>query len=337
MNFWKSIIILVLSGVALSFLITASKSSSIDRILASTNTEEQSKILKELLEEVGPEEAQEELLHSGLPFTGQTHLLVHTVGNFVYDTYGLDGLKHCKDYFLSACYHGFILNTLGDHGMAGMVDVMEKCESAGPGVLPQCAHGSGHGFVAWQDYDLLKALEMCDELGLENPEFPHFNCYDGVFMENFWGVHNGVPSEKRWVKTGDIYYPCNDPRIPEKYLKGCWSNQATAIYQYMKGNLRKTALACDRVENETYRDTCYNNFGRQIHPLTQGRVDKVFSLCKNATGKVRQDECVLTNMRAYFSVGDRILPRKICEATDGELKNKCLSNLDGMIKYYNEK
>lgn len=314
--------------------------SEIEKIKSLTTTEEQQDVLLELLERVGPIEAQEEMLRSGLPFTGETHLLVHVIGDYVYDKYGLDGLQYCKDYFLSACYHGFILNTLGDHGLSGVAEVMERCKDAPPGVLSQCAHAAGHGFVAWHDYDLLKGAEMCDALGEElerrSPasSFSYFNCYDGVFMENVWGVHDGAPSEKRWVKTDDIYYPCNDPRIPEKYLGGCWSNQATLIYQHSKGDLKKTALACDAVENEEYRDICYNNWARQIHPITNGKKEKVFSLCSLATGKERQDQCVIDNMGAYLSVGDRDIPFEICESTAGELENRCFERLSGMINYY---
>ncbi len=310
--------------------------SEIAKIKNLKTTQEQAVELTKLLERVGPVEAQEQMLRSGLPFTGQTHLLIHTIGDYIYDKFGPSGLPYCKDYFLSACYHAFILNTLGDHGIQGMAETMASCNAAAPGVAPQCAHGAGHGFVAWHDYDLIKAAKMCDELGEQTENFGYFNCYDGVFMENFWGVHEGKPSEKRWVKDDDIYYPCNDPRIPEKYLKGCWANQATLIYQHFKGDLKKTAETCDSVLNEEYRDTCYDNLSRQIHPLTNGDAGKVFSLCKFATGKDREDECVLTNMSAYFSVGDKILPQKICNTAEAGLKDKCFERLNRMIKYHGE-
>ncbi len=317
-----------------SHAVLGQKSPEIEKILSLKNTKEQSEELTRLLERVGPVETQEQMLHSGLPFTGETHLLVHTVGNYIYDSYGPEGLTYCRDYFLSACYHALIINTLGDHGMTGMVDVMEKCfEAGGHTVASQCAHGAGHGFVAWQDYDLIKAAKMCDELGSKTQNFPYFNCYDGVFMENIWGVHNGAPSEKRWVKADDIYYPCNDPRIPEKYLKGCWSNQATLIYQHFNGDLRQTAQACDAVPNPEYKETCYNNFSRQIHPLTQGQVSKVLSLCQNATGEKWQDYCILTNVTAYWSVGDHNLPTQICNALRKTLKETCLERVKSLESY----
>ena len=342
---WLMIVItLVLLGGWVFFIPShnnAGKTSSkvtapeIKAIFNLKSTQEQGVELKKLLERVGPVETQEEMLASGLPFTGETHLLIHVIGDYIYDKYGLDGLPLCREYFLSACYHGFIINALADHGLDGVATAMDKCAEAGGNIVAiQCAHAAGHGFVAWHDYDLLKALKTCDELGSKVTNFGYFNCYDGVFMENIWGVHNGAPSEKRWIKDDNLYYPCNDPRIPEKYLNGCWSNQATLMYQHFHGDLKKTAEACDAVENAGYRDTCYNNFSRQIHPLTEGQTTKVLSLCALATGEGRQNECTLINMTSYWSVGDHELPFEICGAVSDSIKGECFSRLAGLIKYY---
>ena len=46
---------------------------------------------------------------------------------------------------------------------------------------------------------------------------------------------------KRWLKSEDPHYPCTDPRIAERYQVGCWSNQASVMYQHFGGDLRKTA------------------------------------------------------------------------------------------------
>lgn len=338
------ILAIILTGLGFLFFSAntgkSSSASEIGKIRILTNTEAQAVELRKLLERVGPVEAQEEMLSSGLPFTGQTHLLVHEVGNYIYDQYGPEGLPYCRDYFLSACYHGFILNTLGDYGMSGVAETMKICNEAPPRVSAQCAHAAGHGFVAWHDYNLVKALYMCDELGakVDSPagEFGHFNCYDGVFMENFWGIHGGVPSEKRWVSETDIYYPCTDERIPEKYLGGCWANQATSIYQYYKGDLKKTAQACDAVTNEEYRDMCYNNFARQIHPLTEDKVEKAISLCSTATGMERQNECIITNMSSSWSVGARKMPFDLCQILKGEVRNPCFERLITLIDHYYE-
>ncbi|MEK7148043.1 MAG: hypothetical protein AAB758_01985, partial [Patescibacteria group bacterium] len=110
--------------------------------------------------------------------------------------------------------------------------------------------------------------------------------------------------------------------------------QASLIYhEFYNGNLKKTAEACDAVENKPYREICYNNFYRQIHPLTSGSKEKVAELCSTATGEERQNECVLTNMVAYWSVGDRQIPYKICDYLSDSFKNSCFDRLIGMIDY----
>ena len=124
-------------------------------------------------------------------------------------------------------------------------------------VFTQCAHATGHGFLAWKDHDLLGAQRLCDDLGAIVEGFPFFNCYDAVFMENYWGVHNGAPSPKRWLKADDPYYSCTDPRIPTAYLAGCWANQATVMNEIFHGDLKKVAEGCDGVKNPECREACY--------------------------------------------------------------------------------
>src|SRR3989344_725492 len=97
------IITLVIIGLAaLALSAPTRESSETEKIKNLKTTAEQEEVLKQLLERVGPVEAQEEMFRSGLPFTGQTHLLIHTVGNYIYDKYGPGGLSLCRDYFLSA-------------------------------------------------------------------------------------------------------------------------------------------------------------------------------------------------------------------------------------------
>src|SRR3989344_5224235 len=57
----------------------------IENIKKLKNTTAQGEELKKLLDRVGPIEAQEQMLASGLPFTGETHLLIHVVGDYIYN------------------------------------------------------------------------------------------------------------------------------------------------------------------------------------------------------------------------------------------------------------
>lgn len=309
----------------------------IEAILSLSSAERQEPHLLKLIERVGVAQAQEELYRSGLPFTGESHLLVHTIGEYIYENFGSEGLSLCRDYFLSACYHAFIINDLADNGIEGLAETVEQCSRGGRHVLAQCAHAAGHGFVAWNDYDLLASLGMCDRLGEGAEGIPLFNCYDGVFMENLWGVHGGGPSPKRWVKEEDPYYPCNDPRIPDKYLGGCWSNQGSLMFQMYNGDLEKVAGLCNAVSDGQYREICYNSFARQIHPLTEGRADLAFEYCGAATNEYWRNYCVETIMESAFSVGDQeVMPYEICPGVSDLEEPYCYERLFGLIYSYSE-
>ncbi|TSC78041.1 MAG: Uncharacterized protein G01um101424_175 [Parcubacteria group bacterium Gr01-1014_24] len=324
-----------------------SPSAEITGIQATQNLDEQVKLYTKLIERVGPQQAQEDLFKSGLPFTGQTHLLNHTVGDYLYLKYGSAGLLQCQDYFLSSCYHGFILHAIGDGGMPKVAEAFGYCRKEGPTVYSQCAHAMGHGFLANVGYkNLVQALKTCDEAVNTMPGFPAFNCYDGVFMENIWAVHDGEPSPDRWVKQSDMEYPCNDKRIDDKYLLGCWSNQPSLVYQFYKGDVKKVADVCLGVKKPEFQQMCFDGLARQIHPLTKGEVSKTFELCNLMPSLKWNNYCVSVNAGSSYAVGDRSTPFEICANINGgglpasggaegdQGKQDCYSRIFSTIRAY---
>jgi hypothetical protein len=314
---------------------TAQKSTEIvKKIVELKDVNLQSPLVIDLLKLNGVEATQDLLLKSGLPFTGESHLLVHTVGNYIYDTLD-NGLSHCKDYFLSACYHAYIIRDLADNGVDGVAQTVEKCASAGVHVLAQCSHASGHGFLAWTDYDIPKALSMCDQIQETFNEIPTFNCYDGVFMENIYGVHEGSPSPKRWVKTEDFYYPCNDSQILDKYKLACWANQATLVYIESHEDFDRVISVCDSAPTYEYMRMCYNNYARQIHPLTYGKYAAGQEFCNKASTQEWVDYCEISLLHAAYSVGDRTtMPFEICRGINSETTDACYEALIDDIASY---
>ncbi len=309
--------------------------TEITQIKDTTDMKVQSELYLKLIERVGPEEAQLDLLKSGLPFTGQTHLLNHVVGDYLYEKYGTGGLHFCKDYFLSSCYHGFVLHAIADGGIPEVAKTFSECLKWGPTVYVQCSHGIGHGFLAYAGYkNVVEALKTCDVAEKTMPQFPVYNCYDGIFMENIWAVHDGVPSPDRWVKANDVNYPCNDPRIEEKYKNACWSNQPSLAYQLLKGDIKKVGQVCLAVQNKTYQVTCFDGLARQIHPITNGSAAKAFSLCGLMPTDKWKNSCLYSNVVAGFSVGDRSTPFQICAAMPENDKRDCYNRLFGVMHAY---
>lgn len=280
---------------------------------------------RKLVERVGVEEALEILKDSGLPYTGEGHLAVHQVGFHAYKVYGKDAILHCKDYFLSACYHGAIIEAASDQGVEVIKEMTDRCRSFAPRFF-QCVHAAGHSINAIWNYDLPNALGTCDQLYEGDTEFQDTltSCHNGAFMENLFGVHDwGTENapKREWLSDDDPYFPCN--AFGKKYQKGCWLNQAARIYQMYTSDLSKTAQLCEAVGNSEYSKWCIDNLARQIHPLTESRIDKVWQLC-SAIGQNNLENCVMINAISYYSVGDRPLGIDVCNTLSQDLRSQCL-------------
>lgn len=315
---------------------TYQKTAEIQAILAARNPDEQVGWYKKLIERAGPQQAQEELYNSGLPFDGQSHLLNHTVGEWLYDKYATSGLAFCQDYFLSSCYHGFVIKAVAQGGFEALQSVMETCQEKGYHVAIQCSHSIGHGFLAYDGYaNLIKALTDCDKLELQSKNFPLYNCHDGVFMENIWAIHEGgnQPSKFAWLKDNDPLYPCNEAKIPSKYIKACWSNQPMRLYRMFAADLVAAGQVCLNIKDQDHQATCFDGLARQIHPETHGNIDEVFRMC-NFMPESWVSPCIKSIVKAFFSVGDQKIPFAICQRMRVEEQKSCYEELIGIIRAY---
>lgn len=286
---------------------------------------------RKLVERVDVEEALEILEKSSLPHTGEGHLVVHQIGFYAYQKYGVDAILKCKDYFLYACYHGAIIEAASDEGFEAITKMTDRCKASAVRYF-QCVHAAGHAILAMWDYDLPKALETCDQLYEKEEKFPEAlsSCHNGGFMENLFGVHDwGKNKEQKrdWL-SDDPYFPCN--YFGQMYQKGCWLNQAARIYQMNNGDIVKTTQICENIGNEQYTTWCMDNIARQIHPLTNGDPAKSFQFCQQV-GQKWYNNCVVVNAGAFYSVGGRDEAIFICSQVPSQLKNECYQRIIGQI------
>ena len=228
-----------------------------------------------------------------------------------------------------------MIAAIGSGGVEILDNVMDTCWSLGVPTATQCSHAIGHGFLAWRGYkNLLVALADCDILNKRLNHFPLFSCHDGIFMENIWAIHEGgKASSDRWLKTTDPLYPCNESNIPETYKNACWSNQPSWMYQLFGGDIKRIGEECLKVTNSEYRKTCFDSVARQIHPLTEGNPEKVFSMC-GLIPKEWQDACIASIAKAAFTVGDRVLPFTLCNKLEGRGQDTYYELLIPTMKAY---
>lgn len=286
-----------------------------------------------LIKRVGAIKAQEELHTSGVTYDGESHFLNHTVGEYLNLTYGYEGLAQCKEYFSASCYHGFLIDYIGENTTADIAKIMSYCKAQGDGVYFQCSHAMGHGYLAYLGYaQLVQALERCDK-STEITEIDLNACYGGVFMENTWGLHDESTTDQ-WVRKDDLSYPCSDNRLSDKYLESCWDEQPTLIYKYVDEDLSLLIKVCSDLQNKKFQDRCFRGIARLINPMTEGDLIKKIELCRELPEKWT-DMCFSLNASTSYGQGDRQIVFQICDyVVYGSNRALCMESLIQSIHSY---
>lgn len=73
-----------------------------------------------------------------------------------------------------------------------------------------------------------------------------------------------------------------------------------------------------------------DNLARQIHPLTNGDITKVFALCP-LEGDEWRENCVTINAGSYYSVGGREEAIAICQRALPQTKETCYNTILGQL------
>ena len=191
------------------------------------------------------------------------HNLAHVIGRATakqFDGMG-EAFLRCPTMFDYGCNHGFLEVVLvGDSSPAEVI--RRVCESLPekPEIgRPNCYHGSGHGVMMNESYNLNSALSVCDELLDEA-----LGCWSGVFMENVSGYITGRIAdqfpENNSFRYDDPYAPCSI--VDEKYREVCYQVHVPYLGEFFKYDLQKVIETC--LNAGRYTHTCVYGFGWHI-------------------------------------------------------------------------
>jgi len=192
---------------------------------------------------------------------GSCHDTAHWAGRFAYELYEDQAFKECSSECHSGCYHGATEVFFKENGTANLSENLQTlCSSdLNPFFSHQCFHGIGHGLMAWANYEIFDALEACDLL----PERKD-SCWTGVFMENIVGSLGGS-EDGHFTNylSDDPYYPCDDPKLNDKYKSSCYFLQTSRMMDLFQSDFKKIAAACANAP-EAYRVSCFGSMGRDV-------------------------------------------------------------------------
>ena len=217
------------------------------------------------------------------------------MGRRAYELLGAESFKSCGIFEChSGCRHGVTEAFFAENGTADLVGSIsilcgDEVDMFG---LHQCAHGVGHGLMAWYDYGIYDALEACD---LIDQLFHQDSCYSGVFMENIVGgiIRNNVEDADNvfhYTKflNDDPHYPCN--AIAEKYQFQCYWGQTDRVVQLF-GSVDSIVDFCSEV-HESLHYPCFHSMGRTVSAFFSRDPGKSFELCSTVSDSVNRDFCL---------------------------------------------
>lgn len=246
----------------------------------------------------------------------QCHQLTHIIGRTSYKKWGsLDKAYANGDSFCwSGFYHGGIEQAISDIGAA-------RVKSDAPSICDtfakkrqysfdhfNCVHGLGHGLMAVDDYDLMKALASCDVLKLD---WERQSCQGGVFMENVMVASRGNGTSA-WFKDDQPLYPCT--AVKTAYKEQCYLMQTSQVLQRNGYDFNKTFAVCATAD-VGFTDTCYRSLGRDASGSTVSDKVRTIAICRMAPTHDGIVGCMLGADRDFVSYfHSDIQARELCTA-----------------------
>lgn len=291
------------------------------------------------------------------------HLLGHAVGDVLYKQKGIEGIKVCTDDLRNACSHSIVVGFLLDNGVEGLTKAVATCLEApgGSGAYTMCVHGLGHGVLAYTDYDMRRAAELCGKTGtLKYGNQEVGQCIGGVTMEMMAGVHD----REAWAKQAVNYFKKNDPLapcdmgfIPKDSLNFCYIYLTPHLFEAAGANLsspdpkyfNQAMSYCAKIPaTDNNRETCYASFGKEyvvlansrnvqsVTSMTNDQLKTVYDWC-NLGPKEGLGPCVNSALQSLYWGGenDRAVSIKFCNAIPNQDESKnCFMNLTATVLYY---
>lgn len=253
------------------------------------------------------------------------HQEAHLVGRAAYELEG-SGVFQSMDY---NCHSGFLhgameafIATIGGKDLPK--NVTSLCSSFKTDFTKfECLHGIGHGFTAYMDYDIPKALGLCKQL--EN-DYARRSCFGGVFMENIL-VAEGRGANKghstKWVSE-DPHFPCN--ALEKDYLiqYECYQMQTSRMLDISGYDFQIILSECPKAPVNV-RNICYKSMGRDAAGQTLRDPKKIYKICSDVPKQYFNDcmEGALNVVVEFWGENMADQPHAVCNMLSPDDKKIC--------------
>lgn len=291
------------------------------------------------------------------------HLLGHLVGDILYKQKGVEGMKYCTQDFRNACSHSIVVAMFIKDGTKAMDKISDACRKApgGKGAYTMCFHGLGHGVLAYTDYDMGKAIDLCKTAGTkEYQNREYIECVGGITMEMMSGVNNPGAwnvQKTRFFSESDPLAPCSTGVVPTEVKPICYIYLTPHLFESVEANMNapqpehfsEAFTFCNRIENMRFREACFGGFGKEFVVLAQNRdirkietmndsqLQTVYNWCTLAKAEDGIESCVTYALNSLYWGGenDRKVAVQFCSLiTQEKQQESCFTNLTKAINNY---
>ncbi len=263
------------------------------------------------------------------------HQEAHLIGRLSYNISHSNVFHNGSSACHSGYYHGAMEAFLYEQGTDNLAAKIDKLCTQFPTSFTkfECLHGVGHGVMAYLNYNLPWALDLCQEL---DDDFAKNSCYGGVFMENIITAEgkgaSPVDHATTWVNS-DPYFPCDQvaQNYPAEYQ--CYLMQTSRMLDLSGYNFGVVAKECLSAPGNM-RETCFQSFGRDASGQMLHNPQKTLALCDLVDPNYTKD-CIIgaLNVVIDFS-GDALTTQgsQFCESVaKPDLKTSCFNTLKGRM------
>ncbi len=214
------------------------------------------------------------------------HAIAHTVGEGMYDRYGLaQALRECDHSFSEGCMHGVVARLIEQTGVGSPAVMGSIC--AGQKDPNSCAHGAGHGINDATARDLHVSLDWCRQFA--DAIAP--DCVEGALMDNSWDWDRAGVERDPWA----ICAP-----LEKEFDVACASaignyfsemrNDSEERLRYEPGYISDV---CDKAPTKDMKDRCFLRLAQSIVRRAQADPARMFSLCSELSA-TRQNACIVS-------------------------------------------
>ncbi len=279
-----------------------------------------------------PKMIMDELLRdAGGGYQLDCHTQAHNIGRISYQLYGASVFKTGNSLCHSGYYHGAMEAFLQEKGTLNLSENMTTlCNTFDTNFGQfECYHGVGHGALAYEDYDLPKAIKLCKKLP---DSFSQTSCMGGVFMENVVtadGKGAGPTHTTTWVSSNP-HYPCNYFSKDEDVQLQCYHMQTSRMLQLFGNNFDLVLPECLKAPTNM-QHACFRSFGRDAAGIALRNPQRIVELCsKISQANVFVDECVIGALNVIVDFWGENLSNQastFCKELPNAHKNTCYGTL----------